>query len=190
MAGYNQKVTDVDLTLELSGAEGHDLNYVSRIRTQYLFAQHQALLTQIQFADAKAGALMTVLGLIVLRGPISFGANGIPIALHYSFLALSAISVFFCFWTVIPRYPGKAFRETMVDHERWSWLALSTDKMPPAEYGRYMQTAEVSQMVHSVAQSNAAVSNILLKKYAALRMGFVAAFGVLLILGVYAYGNY
>ena len=59
-----RKISEVDLTLPLAGTEGFDINYIGRIRTQYLFAQHQALVAQTQFADAKAAALMTLVGLI------------------------------------------------------------------------------------------------------------------------------
>lgn len=186
----SSSLEDIDLSLPLAGSEGHDVNYVSRIRTQYLFAQHQALLTQIQFADAKAGALMTLLGLIVLRGPIDWSSGAIPPLLRFSFLVLSAVSVFFCFWAVFPRYPGRKIRAMMAGRERWSWLALSAEELAPHDYGRFMQTAEVSELVHSVAHSNAAVSAILLRKYSALRIAFLASFGVLLILGVYVYGAY
>jgi hypothetical protein len=190
MTSVRQNIEDIDLTLPLAGTEGHDVNHVSRVRTQYLFAQHNALLTQIQFADAKAGALMTVMGLIVLRGPIAWNSDNVPPLLHHSFLFLSAVAVIFCFWTVFPRYPGKAARRKLAEDERWSWLALSAETMSPAEYGAFMQTSEVSQLVHSVARSNAAVAAILLRKYTALRIGFVAAFGVLLLLGVHVYGSY
>lgn len=183
-------IKDIDLTLPLAGSEGHDINYVSRVRTQYLFAQHQALLTQIQFADAKAGALMTVLGLIILRGPIGWDSDVVPHVLRYSFLSLGAVAVFFCFWAVFPRYPGASVRNMLAKQERWSWLALSADEMTPHDFARYMQTAEVSELVHSVANSNAAVSNILLRKYSALRIAFLASFGVLLSLGVYVYGSF
>ena len=51
-------VKHIDLNLPLQGSEGLDSNYASRIRSQYLFAQNQAMVAQSQFADAKAGAIL------------------------------------------------------------------------------------------------------------------------------------
>ena len=49
-----KKLDDISLDPNLAGSEGVDLNYISRIRVQYLFAQSQMLMNQMQFADAKA----------------------------------------------------------------------------------------------------------------------------------------
>lgn len=172
---------EVDLSLSLSGSEGHDINHVSRARIQYLSDQHNALLTQIQFADAKAVALMTLLGLIALRGPIEMHSVGEDPVLRAVFLALSAIAVFCCFWAVFPRYPGARMRRSMIGYDRWSWPALAAESLDPAAYAKFMQTAEVSQLVHSLSISNSAVARVLLRKYTALRVAFFFSIAVLAI---------
>ena len=63
-----RKLDDLELNIALEGCEGLDVNYVSRIRAQYLFIQHQTMITQMQFADAKAAALIALVGVAAVRG--------------------------------------------------------------------------------------------------------------------------
>jgi Pycsar effector protein len=172
---------DIDLSLPLAGSEGLDINHASRARIQYLGDQHQALLTQIQFADAKSFALMTLLGLIALRGPIEMHSAAENPVLGNVFLVVSAISVFCCFWAVFPRYPTARSRREMLVYDRWSWPSLAGDSLEPVAYSKFMQTAEISQLVQSLAISNAAVARVLLRKYTALRIAFGFSILVLLI---------
>lgn len=177
---------EIDLTKPLAGSEGHDINYVSRIRSQYLMAQHQALLTQVQFADAKAIALLTVIGFVVFRGPVPLaGAADGDILLACFFLSGFA-SLALCLMTVVPRFPPARIRSVMVRRDRWSWPALASDDLSPADFASFMQTAEISQLVQSVSLSNAAVSRILLAKYTMLRLAFAAAAIALVLLVVVA----
>jgi hypothetical protein len=181
----NPKLLDeVDLSLSLAGSERLDVNHASRARIQFLSDQHQALLTQIQFADAKSVALMTLIGVIALRGPIEMHANGEDPVMRYVFLVISAVAVFCCFWAVFPRYPDGKMRRTMFGYDRWSWPSLAADTLEPADYARFMQTAEISQLVQSLALSNAAVARILLRKYVALRFAFAVSIAVLAIVCV------
>ncbi|MFZ2101627.1 MAG: Pycsar system effector family protein [Oricola sp.] len=175
---------EIDLSLPLSGSESLDVNHASRARIQFLTDQHQALLTQIQFADAKSVALMTLLGVIALRGPIEMHSSGEDPVLRYVFLFISAIAIFCCFWAVFPRYPGAKMRRAMFGYDRWSWPSLAADALDPADYARFMQTAEISQLVQSLAVSNAAVARILLRKYVALRVAFGFSIAVLAIVCV------
>ena len=178
-----RKISEVDLTLPLAGTEGLDINYIGRIRTQYLFAQHQALVTQTQFADAKAAALMTLVGLIALRGPFAIGQP--PVGLFTGlYLALVAACILFSFLAVFPRYPAAKLRAVMSENDRWSWPALASDAVDPDEFSRFMQTSEVSQLVHSVSLSNSYISRILLRKFLMLRIAFLFAFAVLIMTGL------
>lgn len=178
-----RKISEVDLNLPLAGTEGLDINYIGRIRTQYLFAQHQALVTQTQFADAKAAALMTLVGLIALRGPFAVGEP--PVGLFVGlYLALVALCILFSFLAVFPRYPAAKLRDGMSESDRWSWPALATDGFEPDDFSRFMQTSEVSQLVHSVSLSNSYVSRILLRKFFMLRIAFLFAFAVLIMTGL------
>ena len=177
-------LAEIDLTKALAGSEGHDVNYVSRIRTQYLLAQHQALLTQVQFADAKAIALLTVIGFVVFRGPVPLTREvaADPILAGFFLVGFSALAL--CLLTVVPRFPPARIRTAMVHRDRWSWPSLAADDLTDADFAEYMQTAEISHLVQSVALSNAAVSRILLAKYTMLRLAFVAAGTALVLLVV------
>lgn len=167
------RLEDVDLTHPLAGSEGVDPNHASRIRIQTLLGQHSLLITQTQFADAKSAALVTLVSLLVLSGLIPADAlgNADPFAL-LSGIA-SSLAILFSVMAVFPRYPGKAVREHLPEFDRFSWPALTASGLPPESYARYMQTAEVSQIVHSIAYSNCAVSRILLRKYQMLRISIL-----------------
>lgn len=178
-------IEEVDLSQPLDGSEGLSANYISRIRTQYLFSQHQALITQVQFADAKAIALVTLMGFTLLRGPAPFTAVELADPVHLIFLAVGAAAMLFCLLAVVPRYPPRNVRLDMAGRDRWSWPALASDPDQGAEFARFMKTAEVSQLVQSVALSNAAVSRILIAKYAMLRTGFLLAIASLGVLAVH-----
>jgi len=169
---------------DLGGTEGLDPNYVSRIRVQYLLGQNHALVTQMQFADAKAAALMTIMGLIALRGPIDVTAMRLIDPLGVTMAGLNALCLAACIWALIPRYPARSVRNALAARDRFSWPALTAPDLGPLDYARFMRQAEVSQLVMSLAQSNAAMSRILLRKFTVLRAAFwlaIANVGVILI---------
>ncbi|MEL6482126.1 MAG: Pycsar system effector family protein [Pseudomonadota bacterium] len=180
---------------DLSGNEGLDPNYLSRIRIHVLIAQHQGLIQQMQFADAKAAALMTVTGLLAVQGPLSdLGsgaglATGISQSLSGGFMAalhpmISLAAAFFgvaslamCLWAIVPRYPRIGIRRMMGVVDRFSWPSLATPDYDAASYAAYMRTSEASQLVASLARSNSACANILFKKFHALRYAFILGLG-------------
>ena len=178
-----RKLEDIDLGLPLAGNEGLDANDVSRVRAQYLFTQHQALIAQTQFADAKAAALMALLGLIALRGPIDIGGSGTAEWFRLVYLLSIACSILGCLMAIIPRYPSKATRNRIAEVDHWSWPALASDTVNKLGYGNYMQTSEVSQLVHSVASANSSIAHILLSKFQSLRVAFLFAVFVLILVG-------
>ncbi|MCC0021698.1 MAG: hypothetical protein H6888_11585 [Nitratireductor sp.] len=174
----SDQLEDIDLTLPLSGSEGVDINYISRVRTQYLFAQHHALVAQTQFADAKAAALLTLIGLIALRGPLApYESSGSIFTWIY--LACVALCILFALLSVVPRFPSASLRSAMYKADRWSWPGLAADEVTPEAFAGFMQTSEVSQLVHSVARSNVHISRILLRKFFMLRLAF--GFAVILL---------
>ncbi len=185
-----KKLDELDLSVDLHGTEGLDVNYVSRIRSQYLFTQHQTIIAQMQFADAKAAALIALIGFITLRGPIkvdqitSFGFIG------YIFLASAGLAVIFTLLSIFPRYPSKAKRNALIFSDRWSWPALASDDLKPEDFARYMQTAEVSQLFYSIAISNSYIADILLNKYRLLRIGFGFGLCAMALMGIKIWGIY
>ena len=100
------------------------------------------------------------------------------------YLALVAACILFSFLAVFPRYPSARLRAAMSESDRWSWPALASDAFDPDDFSRFMQTSEVSQLVHSVSLSNSYVSRILLRKFLMLRIAFLFAFAVLLMTGL------
>ena len=68
------RIEDVELNRPLAGHEGVDTNHASRARIQTLLDQHASLVTQTQFADAKSAALITLIGLLALKGPMPLDA--------------------------------------------------------------------------------------------------------------------
>lgn len=175
-------IKDVNLGLDLKGSEGMDVNHLSRARAQYLFEQHNVLIQQIQFADAKAAAVMTLVGIMALRGPIDLMAD-LMTPMSIVFGVASSITVLFCLLSVFPRYPGTRVRKKLTATERWSWPGLASGELSPQEYASFLQTCEMSQLLHSVAVSNAKVAQVLLQKFLFLRLAFIAAaVSVLLLL--------
>lgn len=176
---------DVDLTLALEGAEGLDVNYASRIRTQYLFSQHQSLITQTQFADAKAAALMALLGLLVLRGPVDLTGSVDVQWFRILYLGCVSLAFFFCLLSIFPRYPSGEERIRIAKVDRWTWCSLASDTLSDGKFGEFMQTSEVSQLIYSVASANCTIASILLSKYRSLRFAFIFTVVVLLLVGGY-----
>ncbi len=169
------RIADVELNRPLAGHEGVDPNHASRARIQTLLDQHASLVTQTQFADAKSAALITLIGLLALKGPIPMEAMMQADMVSTLSAVASALAILFCVAAVFPRYPGRGIRESLPDIDRFSWPALASPGLSGEDYAQYMHTVEVSQMVHSIAHSNSAISHILLRKYQMLRIAFLFA---------------
>ena len=168
-----RKIDDVELNHPLAGREGVDPNHASRARIQTLLDQHKSLVVQTQFADAKSAALVTLIGLLALKGPVPMQTVAGADFLEIVSVATSGLAILFAVFAVFPRYPGRNVRETLPDIDRFSWPALTAKGMSAETYASFMQTAEISQLVHSIAYSNSAVSRILLRKYQFLRIAFL-----------------
>lgn len=179
-----QKIDELNLEVDLNSSEGLDINYISRIRSQYLFTQHQTMITQMQFADAKAAALIALIGFVSLRGPIKI-TEIINIGLFgYLFLIFAGLGVIFSLLAIFPRYPSRERRDTLVASDRWSWPALASKSLKPEEFASYMLTSEVSQLLNSLSISNSLVADILLSKYQMLRIGFICGFLTVFLVGL------
>ncbi len=168
-----QPIEAVSLAEPLAGHEGVDPNHASRIRIQALLDQHASLIQQTQFADAKAGGLVTVMGLLALNGPVPMDAMMSQDRLAMAAGVLAALCILLCVFAIFPRYPGIRQRRELAKTDRYSWPALTTDRFDGEAYAVFMHTAEVSQIVHSIAHSNTAVARILLRKYQMLRIAFL-----------------
>ncbi|MCB1507644.1 MAG: hypothetical protein KDI98_02425 [Hyphomicrobiaceae bacterium] len=171
---------DLDLSLPVDSAEGLSTDYVSRMRIQYLAVQSQTLAAQVRFADAKAGILMAVIGIVAARGTFDTPLDD---PLTGAVLAVSALCLLSAILAILPRYPDKATRQAMYVSDRFSWPSLA-ETVPAEDYADFMRTSEASQLVMSMALSNQAQAGILLKKFRMLRLAFLSAGLVILLLAL------
>jgi Pycsar effector protein len=178
---HGQKIGEIDLSYPLSGTEGVDPNHASRIRIQTLLDQHGSLIQQTQFADAKSGGLITVIGLLALNGPLPLGNMLRSDYLSIAGGIFAVACMLFCVFTIFPRYPSGNVRKNLADRDRFSWPSLTAPEFDAEAYSSYMHTAEVSEIVHSIAHSNTAVSKILLRKFQTLRIAFFFGAGFFLL---------
>ncbi|MEO1472218.1 MAG: Pycsar system effector family protein, partial [Pseudomonadota bacterium] len=96
-------------------------------------------------------------------------------------LSLAVLVV--CIAAIVPRFPAAGLRRALWREDRFSWPALAGGDYGPGEFARFMRTAEASQMVCSLARSNAACATILLGKYRLLRLAFALALVQFVLLG-------
>ena len=180
-----KRIDEIELDGDLCGSEGLDVNYISRVRAQYLFVQHQSLLHQGQFGDAKAAALMTLAGLILLRGPIPVSGimtSGSTAMVDLAFVASCMLCIVFCLAAVFPRYPRAQTRKNLANFDLWSWPALASSSMSGQKFSEFMRSSEVSQLLHSMSLSNERVAKILARKFLMLRIAFSLAVIALVVL--------
>lgn len=180
-------IENLPIDLHIAGKEGLDVNHASRLRMQFLTSQHASLVAQTQFADAKAAALMTLLGLLALNGPVRLDAAA-PQLDAVAILATMIVAIGFAVWAIMPRFPTAERGRLMVQRDRFSWPALVGGGYDPVEHAVFMRTAEASQLVMSVAHSNATMARVLRRKFVSLRIAFVLACADLALIMLYVVG--
>ena len=154
-----------------------------RARMSFLLSQNGMILNQTQFADAKAGALMTILGLVAIKG----AAPAIVIIqnpLEMLSMALVLVSLGFCLATIMPRFFGFASDEIPPSKDRYTWLFIARGAYSGELHGAFARTADFSELIDAVANSNIGAARILVRKYRMLRWAFVTGFcgcGLLLV---------
>ena len=181
-AGFD--IEDVDPLDHIEGSEGLDANHASRLRMQFLASQHASLVTQVQFADAKAAALMTLMGLVALNGPVRIAATGPHDLNAVGIFVLMMTAIACAMFSIIPRYPDGSLNKLIKRRDRFSWPALVAQGYEPLDHAEFMRSAEASQLVMSIAQTNGAMARVLHSKFRFLRTAFLlAALDLLLIVG-------
>ena len=149
------------------------------------------MVAQSQFADAKAAAILALLGLLALRGPIDITTGaGTLMWIWLGYLGLTLLSVAFCLLAIIPRYPNKKARNQAAEVDLWSWPSLASDRLDEIDYGLYMQTSEVSHLIYSVAHANQSIAKILLVKFKLLRIALSLLLLTASIAGVHMVAGY
>lgn len=168
-------IENIDLNIPIDGIEGLDVNHVSRLRMHFLTTQHASLVTQTQFADAKAAALMTLMGLVALNGPVKIGAVGPQNIDAIVIFVLMMCAIGCAIWSIIPRYPDAKLNKLIKRRDRFSWPALVAQGYEPLDHAAFMRTAQASQLILSIAQTNGAMARVLRRKFQFLRTAFVLA---------------
>lgn len=179
---------DMALDRPIGGHEGLDVNHASRMRMQFLVGQHASLVTQTQFADAKAAALMTLMGLVALNGPVQMRTAGDHRFDAVALFVLMMVAIGFAMFAIIPRFPDAELCKLIRRRDRFSWPALVSQDYDPLDHARFMRTAEASQLIMSVAQSNGAMARVLHQKFRFLRIAFIVGALDLLLIVLYVVG--
>jgi hypothetical protein len=181
-------IASLPVDLPIGGSEGLDVNHASRLRMQFLVSQQASLVAQTQFADAKAGALMALLGLVALNGPVRLGGAGPPGIDAVAIFVTMFLAIGFAIWALIPRFPDAKRAQAMVRCDRFSWPMLASPSYDPLEHAVFMRTAEASQLVMSLAHSNATMARVLRRKFVSLRIAFLLASGDLALILLHVVG--
>ena len=162
---------------EPAGVAAHPLREAADLRDRitYLMGQNQTMVTQTQFADAKAGVMLAFVGLIATRGPGAvFGSDQITVAVE-ALLFLHASVMVCCFMVLYPRYANRRVRRMAAEREKFSWPALASDTLKEPDFVRFMAEADLDELVASLTRSNHNLAQILLRKFTWLRAAFVIA---------------
>lgn len=166
---------DLPLDSDITSREGVSLDYIARVRVAYLLGQNSAMVTQTQFADAKAGALLAFVGLLATRGPGAVTDFTVITIENIFQVGLHAAAIVCCLIVLYPRYANKEIRQKMMSTERFSWPALASGNYSAEEFVDFMRGAQLSPMLASIARSNHALAGILMRKFAWLRAAFAVA---------------
>ncbi|MGB0505068.1 MAG: hypothetical protein ACPGGK_02640 [Pikeienuella sp.] len=168
---------------EVQSSEGISVEYTTRHRISFLLGQSGTMVTQTQFADAKAGALLAFIGLLATRGPTAMPDMAQLSAWTLAPAALHAVVLISCLIVIFPRYASRRARALAVQHDKYSWPALNADNLSDKDFLEFARTAEFSDLATSLAKSNRTMARILLQKYAWLRIAFVLAVVDIFIVG-------
>ncbi len=169
-----EDIEAMGLDADIGSVEGVSIDDTARIRAQVLMEQASVLIRQTQFADAKATAVLAFSGIVASRLVLDLDVAALSAA-EVGLVGLKALTVSFCLLALIPRYPRGAVRRALAARERHSWVALSAPGFTADDYARFMRTAQISQLVVSMARSNHAVAGLLSRKFRYLRWAFLLA---------------
>jgi len=158
-----------------------------RARIHYLVAQHQSLIAQTQFADAKAAALMTLVGVIALRGPLGDAKFSVwPLGLLVG--GLLAAAIVSCLWAIIPRYPRATPFAQRKGVRAFAWTSLASDGWGEERYAEFVRDGAFAELMQALAESNLGALRVLAKKFRAMWFASICAIlGVLVVVAVFAY---
>jgi hypothetical protein len=157
----------------VESVEKMSIDQLFRARLQFALSQNASIFAQTQFADAKAGTLLALIGLLTAH--VAGGGMSVdPIAVR-ALLALNALVILACVAVLIPRTGKSADRGKLALTDRFSWPSLTGEAYTGEDHADFVRRAQASQLVLSVARANATVARILFAKYRMLRIAFALA---------------
>lgn len=151
--------------------EKMSVDQLFRSRLQYALAQNASIFAQTQFADAKAGTLLAMIGLLTAH-VASGGVGADPLAVR-GLLVLNSLVILTCVGVLVPRIGKAEGRKTMARLDRFSWPSLTGTDYTAEDHAQFVRKAQASQLILSVGRANATVAQILFAKYRLLRVAFV-----------------
>lgn len=169
-----ENLENLSLEVDIGSAEGLSVDQLTRSRIQFLLGQNSNIVRQSQFADAKAGTLLAIVGVLTLIvANQQTEMNTYLVATHF-LVTIGIVAV--CLVAILPRVPSRKDAAAMPKTDLFSWPSLSGEGFDAASYASVMRTSEASQLVMSLAKSNVAKARILNRKYSLLRRALFLAF--------------
>jgi hypothetical protein len=163
----------LELDADIGSREGVSTDQLTRSRLQFALSQNATLQGQAQFADAKAATLLTLIGL--LAAYVSGGGVGATTPTMAVLLALNAAVLCLCLIVLMPSLHTPSVRSKLAETDRFSWPALTCIRYTAEEHAAFLRCSQASQLILSVARSNASVARILMRKYLLLRIAFIVS---------------
>ena len=168
--------------VDIGSAEGLSVDQMTRSRLQFLLGQSAQINRQTQFADAKAGTLLAIVGVLALI--VADRQTGVHIYLLAACALMTVAVVAICLFALMPRVPSQKTASDIRDSDLFSWPALSSQNFDGAQYADVMRTSNASILVMSIARSNVVTARVLRAKYTLLRYALGLALIDLIALGV------
>jgi len=173
------------LDVDIGSKEGLSVDQMTRSRLQFLLGQNTNIVRQTQMADAKAGTLLAIVGVLTLIvADRQLGVHPQVMALHF---AVTLVIVATCLLALFPRVPGARDLQDAARTDFFSWPVLGADEVEPERFAALMRTSNASQLVMWTATSNVRIARVLRRKYRYLRLALLVAFidlvALVLVLG-------
>ncbi|MEO1323518.1 MAG: Pycsar system effector family protein [Pseudomonadota bacterium] len=177
-----QELRELSFDVDIGSSEGLSVDQMTRGRLQFLIGQNAYVVLQTQFADAKAGILLAIVGALAII--VSDRQTEVHPYLLSGYILVTFIVVAICLLALLPRVPKKTQAAMMQKSDLFSWPSLSSDAMKAEEYADLMRSSNASVLVMSIARSNVAVAQVLRVKYRLLRLALGFAMIDLIALGI------
>ncbi|MEM9378026.1 MAG: Pycsar system effector family protein [Pseudomonadota bacterium] len=178
----SKDLDDLDLELDIGSSEGLSVDQMTRSRLQFLLGQNAYIIGQMQFADAKAGTLLAIVGVLAII--VAERQTETNVWFFAAFILIAVCVVAICLMALLPRVPKKNHAIDLRKTDLFSWPALSSHGLEATDFAATMRTSNASLLVMSIATSNVSLARILRRKYGLLRSALVLALVNLVVLGL------